>query len=234
MISCETNPIGEDPEGSPQRHREHRDDPQSDDRRSGFFSPCPPCLRGKDSCETKPIGPGPKGSPQRHRDHRDNRGFLGRRDLDLLLRVLRASVVSIRAKQTQLGPGQNRSQVQCNKEVRSDSRQHGHGKNKANSSLADGGTDLPPPPCPGQLHQTNPMPGGAGWDGAPGTSTVGFLPRPSPLAAPASGLGGAAVPNKPNWTSGDARPTEAPCQTKPISDEFQVGSVKWQADRAEG
>jgi hypothetical protein len=37
-----------------------------------------------------------------------------------------------RAKQTQLGPGQNQSQVHCSKEVRSDSPQHGHGKNKAN------------------------------------------------------------------------------------------------------
>ena len=40
-----------------------------------------------------------------------------------------------RAKQTQFVPGQNQSQVQCSKEVRSDSSQHGHGKNKANGRI---------------------------------------------------------------------------------------------------
>jgi hypothetical protein len=45
--------------------------------------------------------PWPKGPPQRHRDHRGDPGFVGRLDFGLFLCVLRASVVSIPAKQSQ-------------------------------------------------------------------------------------------------------------------------------------
>jgi hypothetical protein len=45
--------------------------------------------------------PWPKGSPQRHRDHRGDLGFAGKHDFASLLCVLRASVVSIPAKQSQ-------------------------------------------------------------------------------------------------------------------------------------
>jgi hypothetical protein len=49
-------------------------------------------------CKTNPIY---RGSPQRHRDRRGGSGLLQRHALDFILRGLRVSVASIRAKQSQ-------------------------------------------------------------------------------------------------------------------------------------
>jgi hypothetical protein len=56
---CETKPICEDAEGSPLRHRDHRDDPKPMTEMIPTSSPCTPSLCGEDSCETNPIRPGP-------------------------------------------------------------------------------------------------------------------------------------------------------------------------------
>jgi hypothetical protein len=165
--------------------------------------------------KTNPIS---GGSPQRHRDHRGGLGFLDKQDLDFILRVLRVSVVSNRAKRTQLcetNPILRLRISDCG--LAADLRGATNRAKRTQFRVVPGGTRPGGRRRKGQMRKTNPIsPVGRGPGGRNVQNEPNF--RPARLRGTFDCAKQTQFPATPRGTRPQGRGTRRQmCKTNPIS-----------------